>query len=342
MEDIMGRCLKLVLAGGLLWAGVLGFPQQPTQSQSKNPTSATPEDYLRWRKEFKNWGRWGPNDQRGTSNLITAKKILNAVKLVKVGLVISLAHAVPQTVNAEVPPSAVFHRVTNAITATNTTDNYQVSYHGLATSHMDAFCHFFFEGQMYNGYSVADNITPETGCKKDDIMAWKDGVVARAVLYDIPQLKGVEWVEPGTPITRADLEAWERKARVKVGPGDVIMLYVGRWKRRAEKGPQAGAVAGYHPDVIPFIKEREVAFIGHDFNIDWLPRPGWGAPEGIPINPVHQAVLNWMGVSIVENLDLERAVEAARRLKRYEFMLTFAPIPVEGGTGSPLNPLAVF
>ena len=49
-----------------------------------------------------------------------------------------------------------------------------------------------------------------------------------------------------------------------------------------------------------------------------------------------------MGVSIIENLDLEKAVETARRLKRYEFMISFAPLPVEGGTGSPINPLAMF
>lgn len=338
----MGPRLKLLRVGGLLLIAVLGISQQPIKTQTKSPATVTPADYSRWRMEFKNWGRWGPDDQRGTTNLITAAKILSAAKLVKAGLVISLAHAVPQKADAEVPADAVFHRVTNGISATNTTDNYQTSYHGLATSHMDAFCHFFFEGQMYNGYPVAGNTTPETGCKKDDIMAWKDGIVTRAVLYDIPQLKGVEWIEPGTPITRADLEAWEKKAGVKVGPGDVIMLYVGRWKRRAARGPQAGAVAGYYADVIPFIKEREPAFIGHDFNIDWAPRPGWGAAEGIPVNPIHHAVLNWMGVGIVENLDLERAVETARRLKRYEFMLTFAPLPVEGGTGSPLNPLAIF
>src|SRR5882762_3413684 len=165
------------------------------------------------------------------------------------------------------------------------------------------------------------NISPETGCKKGSVMAWKDGVVTRAVLYDIPQLKGVDSIEPGTPITRADLEAWEKKGGVKAGPG---------------------VVAGYHPDVVPFLKERDVAFIGHDFNIDWNPRPGWGAAEGIPVNPVHQAVLNWMGVSIIENLDLEKAVETARRMKRYEFMISFAPLPVEGGTGSPINPLAIF
>lgn len=338
----MGRRLKVFLAALLFFAIALGISLRLSQGQDRSQGKVTPADYLRWRAEFKNWGRWGPDDQRGASNLITASKVLSTVKLVRYGIVISLAHPVPQHADAETPDSAVFHRVTNGISATNTTDNYQVSYHGLTLSHMDAFCHFFFEGKMYNGYSVADNITPQTGCKKDDIMAWKDGVVTRAVLYDIPQLKGVDWIEPGTPITRADLEAWEKKSGVKAGPGDVLLLYVGRWKRRAAKGPQAGVVAGYYVDVIPFIKERELAFIGHDFNIDWSPRPGWGAEQGIPVNPIHQAVLNWMGVSIVENLDLERAVETARRLKRYEFMLTFAPIPVQGGTGSPLNPLAVF
>ena len=332
---------RLVLTSGLLLAVLPGIPPL-AQGQSKSAAPVTPADYLRWRTELKNWGRWGANDERGTSNLITPAKVLSATKLVKTGQVVSLAHAVPQVADDEVPAAGVFHRTTNAISDTNTTDNYQVSYHGLAVSHMDSFCHFFLDGTLYNGYKVAETITPETGCKKDSIMAWKDGIVTRAVLYDMPQLKGVDSIEPGTPITRADLEAWEKKSGVKAGPGDVILLYIGRWKLRAAKGPQAGIVAGYFPDVIPWIKERDVAFIGHDFNIDWSPRPGWGEAEGIPRNPVHQAVLNWMGVNIIENLDLEQLAETARRLKRYEFMLTFAPIPVVGGTGSPINPLAVF
>ena len=78
--------------------------------------------------------------------------------------------------------------------------------------------------------------------------------------------------------------------------------------------------------------------MGHDFNIDWNPRPGW---EGVR-NPIHIAVLNWMGINIVENLNLERAVEQARRSRQYEFLVTFAPLPVEGGSGSPVNPLAIF
>ena len=307
-----------------------------------NRSSVTPADYMRWKTEFRNWGRWGKDDERGTSNLITAAKIVSVARLVKTGEVVSLAHAVPQKAAADVPDAAVFHRTTLNVGPNSALDNYQVSYHGLSTAHMDAFCHQFADGQMYNGFSVKENITPEAGCKKGSVMAWRDGIVTRAVLYDMPQLKGVDWIEPGTPITRADLEAWEKKAGVKAGPGDVVLLYVGRWKRRAKSGPWGDKVAGYFVDTLPWVKEREPAFLGHDFNIDWLPRPGWGPDQGIQGNPIHQMILKYIGVNIVENLDLERAVETARRLRRYEFMITFAPLPVEGGTGSPLNPLAIF
>jgi len=93
-----------------------------------------------------------------------------------------------------------------------------------------------------------------------------------------------------------------------------------------------------YADTIPWMHERLPAFIGHDFNIDWNPRPGW---EGMR-NLIHVAVLNWMGINIVECLDLEQAMTTARRLNRYDFLITFAPLPVEGGTGSPVNPLAIF
>src|SRR5258706_851807 len=211
MEGTMSRGVRLVLAVGLLLSGVLSISFERARGQTQSPSSATPADYLKWRNELKNWGRWGADDERGASNLITPAKSLSAAKLVKSGIVVSLAHPEPQQVDAEVPAAAVFHRTTNGITATNTTDTYAVSYHGLGVSHMDAFCHFFFEGKMFNGYSVADNISPETGCKKGSIMAWKDGVVTRAVLYDMPALKGVGSVVTGTPNNRGDLGGREKE-----------------------------------------------------------------------------------------------------------------------------------
>jgi kynurenine formamidase len=126
--------------------------------------------------------------------------------------------------------------------------------------------------------------------------------------------------------------------RVKVSPGDVILLYTGRWKRRAALGPWPNATgfAGYHIDVAYFLKERGVSFIGADGPNDVSPS---GLPPGVGL---HQLALVAMGVSIFDNLDFEKAVEEARRLNRYEFLFMAAPLRVEKGTGSPLNPLAVF
>lgn len=336
-------CIGLVLAGiaggfHLQAQGQAGAPAQPPAPAAPADTAKLRAQYEQWRKEFKTWGKWGPEDNKGASNLITPQKVLEATKLVRTGTVISLAHAEPQMAAADVNPNGVFKRTTNNITEGGTADNYQVSYHGLTVAHMDSWCHFFENGQMYNGIPVAGNLNAEEGCKKGSIMNWKDGIVTRAVLYDIAQLKGVDVVDPGVPITRADLEAWEKKSGVKAGPGDVVLLYIGRWKRRAQVGPWAGQVSGYYADTIPWMHERMPAFLGHDFNIDWNPRPGW---EGMR-NPIHVAALNWMGINIVECLDLEQAAAMARKLNRYEFMITFAPLPVEGGTGSPLNPLAIF
>ena len=204
-------------------------------------------NYDRWKTEYKTWGKWGSDDNKGTSNLITPQKVMSATRLVKSGIVVSLAHAEPQQAAADVNPNGVFHRTTNAITDGGTTDNYQVSYHGLTVAHMDSWCHFFADGQMYNGVPVKDNVTPEAGCKKGSVMNWKDGIFTRAVLYDMAQLKGVDWIEPGVPITRADLEGVEKKSGVKAGPGESCCSISAAGTRREKMGPWAGQVSGITP-----------------------------------------------------------------------------------------------
>jgi hypothetical protein len=224
----MGRGLKsAVVSIGLVLAGVAAGFQLRAQSQtaapSQTPAATPPGDtqalraqYEQGRKDFKTWGKWGTDDNKGAANLITPQKVLSAVRLVKSGIVVSLAPPVPQVAAADA--NGVFRRTTNAITDGGTTDTYSVSYHGLTVAHMDTWCHFFENGQMYNGVPVKDNVTNEAGCQKGSVMNWKDGIFTRAVLYDIAQLKNVDWIEPGTPIRRADLEAWEKKSGVKNGP----------------------------------------------------------------------------------------------------------------------------
>jgi kynurenine formamidase len=299
------------------------------------------QQYEQWRKDFKTWGKWAPvgQESKGTTSLITPEKVQNAMKLVKSGIVVSLAHAEPQQVAADVGANGLFKRTTLGITEGGTTDNYQVSFHGQTVAHIDSWCHFFENGQMYNGVAVQGNLSPETGCVKGGIMNWKDGITTRAVLYDIAQLKGVDVVDPAMPIRRADLEAWEKKAGVKIGSGDAVLLRTGRWARREKLGPWnvGQSAAGLHASVAPWIKARGVAFLGSDAAEDVTP----SMVEGIAL-PIHTLMITGLGMNLLDNQDLEALGDTAARLNRWEFMLTIAPVPVTGGTGFPLNAIAMF
>jgi kynurenine formamidase len=201
------------------------------------------------------------------------------------------------------------------------------------------------DGKGYNGVSM-EEISATGGCPRGNITALKDGVVTRGILFDATRLPAKAtaqgWLEPGTAIHPEDLEALEKLEHVKVSAGDVILLYTGRWKRRAALGPWPATTgfAGYHADVAYFLKERSVSFTGTDGPNDVLPS-GFDLPNTLSF-PYHRLALAAMGVDLFDNLDYERVVEEARRLNRYEFLFTAAPLRVDKGTGSPLNPLAIF
>ena len=146
-------------------------------------------------------------------------------------------------------------------------------------------------------------------------------------------------MEPGTPVFVEDLEAWEKKAGVKVSPGDAIFLRTGRWARREKLGPWSvpSNEAGYHASVAPWLKQRGVSFIGADDAQDVTP----SLVDGVRL-PVHTLAITAMGIDILDNQDLEAVAETAARLNRWDFLLTVAPVPVLGGTGFPVNALAIF
>ena len=216
-------------------------------------------------------------------------------------------------------------------------DNYNISYHGYSHSHIDSLCHILYKGRMYNG--VAQDTATEAGCARNSIANLRGGIVTRGVLIDIPRLKGVDYLQPGTPIYQEDLEAFEDMAGVTVRPGDAVFVRTGRWARRAALGPWnvSQQAAGLHASAMPWIKARDVSFLGGDAVSDVLP----SQIEGVRL-PVHQLTIVAMGVDLFDNHNLEAVAETAARLNRWEFMLIAAPLAVEGGTGSPVNVLAMF
>jgi kynurenine formamidase len=315
-----------------LATGSAGLAEQaPGTAAPRAPRNA--DEFEALFQQVKNWGRWGADDQLGSVNLVTAATRKHAVTLAKEGLTVSLAHN-PLTDKADDNASPFEHTMNQGFS----TDTYRVSYHGYAHTHIDALCHISYKNQTYNGYARGD-VNTEKGCTKLGIEHLKQGVVTRGVLLDIPSLKGVPYLEPGTAVYQEDVEAWEKKMGVKVGPGDAVLLRTGRWARRDNLGPWpvGRSAAGFHASIATWLKARGVAFVGSDAASEVAPT----MVQGVNL-PVHTLVITALGINILDNQDLERLAETAARLKRWEFMLTINPVPVTGGTGSPLNTLAVF
>jgi kynurenine formamidase len=308
-----------------------GAGQAPPPSGNRVPANAEQFDQLF--QQVKNWGRWGAEDQLGAVNLITPAKRRQAIALARTGQTVSLVHN-PLTDKAEDNGSPFEHTMNPGFQ----TDTYRVMYHGYSHSHLDALCHILYKDQTYNGYAKAV-VNTEKGCTKLGIDNLKQGIITRGVLIDIPRLKGVPYLEPGTAIYQEDVEAWEKMANVKIAPGDAILLRTGRWARRAAVGPWAvgRSAAGFHASIIPFIKARGVSIVGSDAASEVTPT----MVAGVNL-PVHTLLITALGINILDNQDLEALAETAAKLKRWEFMITINPLPVTGGTGSPLNTLATF
>jgi kynurenine formamidase len=318
---------------------VAALAQVSALAAQTRPT-VTADMVRQWERELSNQGRWGADDELGTLNLITPEHRVRAAQLVREGISVSLSHDYIKE-RAEDATSPWGHDILGSPSAGFLSDRYTIAYHGYAHSHMDALCHNSSGGSMYNGVprTTVDSLANGEGCVRLGIDNAKQGIVTRGVLMDIARLKGVEYLEPGTAIYVEDLEAWEREAGVRVGPGDVLLVRAGRWARREETGAWAtGRLgAGLHVSVMPWLRERGVAMLGSDYINDVLPTQ----VEGVAL-PVHLLTLVTMGMWLFDNLDLEAVADVAAEQDRWEFMLVAAPLAVPGGTGAPLNPVAIF
>ncbi len=305
-----------------------------------------PADMERLFEAVKNWGRWGAADERGALNFITPDKTAAAAKLIRDGVPVSCALEFPTRPAPDNPRPAQHMMMVagDACTASgmpgmeSAMDFIGVAFHGMAVSHIDALCHVFVKETMYNGFPAAD--VKSTGANKNSIMAAKNGVVGRGVLLDIPRLQGVDWLDIGARISPDDLEAAEAAQNVRAGKGDILLISTGRDARRAARGawPPMDGLAGLDARAVPWLHERRIAALGSDGVSDAIPNPD---TEGWPM-PIHQCGIVAMGLHLLDNLRLDALAAACAERNRWEFFFTLAPLRVKRGTGSPVNPLAIF
>jgi len=289
-----------------------------------------------------NWDRWPERPQRGALNHLTPDRVVAATRLVERGVTVTLSQ--PLDTEGRVDnPSPAEHRMTmmpdvdiGSGTVRFAKDYVGADYHNEGHSHIDAFSHVVYDAELYGG--EPDDAVTANGAEAGAIDLLENGMVGRGVLLDIPRLRGVPWLEPGEHVFPADLADAEGEQGVSVGPGDILLVRTGHARRQAEMPPwdTAGAKAGLHPRTASFLSERSVAALGSDGNNDTAP----STTDGIDF-PIHVLTLNAMGVHLFDYLQFEDLVPLCEEAGRWEFLFVALPLRIAGGTGSPLNPIAV-
>jgi kynurenine formamidase len=300
-----------------------------------------------------NWGRWGDDDQRGALNLLTSDVVRAATGAVQRGQVLSLslpikgstsssvAHSVPHLQGRPLPQH--FMSVDGADYEAGVKlpaggrgmadDALIVSAHG-TTTHMDALCHMWTGKQIYNGHpSSRIRSYGATRCGIENI----DGVVTRGVLFDVPAFRGVDVLSPEDRITSADLEAMSELMGVTVGQGDAVVIRTG-WPTVFARSPELywSGEPGLSSDAAYWLAARDISLVASDNSAISGLNAECRADETVE-DDIHMIFLWRHGIYLIEMLWLEELAAAAQPT----FLFVVAPLKIVGGTGSPVNPLAV-
>jgi kynurenine formamidase len=306
----------------------------------RTPPSAS--EYAAYRTRFCNWGRWGDDDELGTLNHVTPDVRRAAAGLVREGRAVSLSRPIDTAAGPANPyPS---HHFIAMPRSGGMLDYVGMFIHGLTQTHIDALCHVATEdGRAWNGKPMARGLPAEHTGTIDFL---RSGIVTRGVLYDVPRLRGTEFVAPGAPVHGWELADAASAQGVEPRAGDAVVIRSGHgpfW--RSQGGPPLFAsMAGVHASSIEFLYQTDASMLV------WDMQDAPTADQGIP-NPVgrdikvalhvHHIVLPYMGMPIVDNADLEELAEACAAIGRWEFELVVSPLHIPGGTGSPVNPVAI-
>lgn len=312
----------------------------------KLPTEVEVKSYLFDRK---NWGRWGDDDEVGALNLVTPERRLAALASVRAGSSMSLARPLSTASSSGNPEPAqhfmrYFHDGGESVHPRPegepggwAVDYYGVSYHGFATTHLDALCHAWDQDGLYNGRDPKIHLS-SNGADFGGVQHWAGNMVMRGVLLDIPAYRGTEFVTQDTPVHGWELEACAQQQGIEFRSGDAVCVYMGRekWQIAHPGVPYGGTPSfrpGMHASCLPFLRDNDFSVLGWDM-LD-------AAPWDYNLAWTTHGVIWAYGMGLVDNMVLDVLAEACKKRNAYDFMLVVAPLVVEGGTGSPVNPIAI-
>lgn len=290
--------------------------------------------------EDKWWpSKYGADDELGAFNLLSPELALKAAKLIKTGKTYRLGIETssetpafpPRTFSVQILLPNQYDGSSIGENQFNYADDIISGWMGVG-SQIDGLGHAATNGVYYNGKKASDFI------KADGVtmfgMENLPPIVTRGVMLDMAACMGKDILDEGTPFNRAEIMACEKSQGVSIEKGDVVLFNTGWMKMLDQDATRFGkGEPGLGIDGAKYLVEKDVVAVGGD---------SWGL-EVIPAeNPkilfhVHQILINYNGVYILENMDTRELAAD----KAYEFMFVLGPARMTGAVQMIINPIAI-
>jgi kynurenine formamidase len=305
------------------------------------------DDLRQLAQRVSNWGRWGPDDQRGTLNLITPEATRRGAAAIRTGETFSLAipfdqtgpqwdaNNMPDRVNPELKTYAVNVAFTgDPADFTTTDDSFRMG--SQAATHLDALAHVGYEGKLWN--DTPNSVVTSAGAAQLGI-EHDHAIATRGVLLDIARLQGVEHFEENYAITGDDLDAAAASGGVTVESGDAVLVRTGHmhYLRLGDRLKYSMPAPGLSTKSIEWMRDHDVALVATD-TITFEVYP---CEDPAVFMPVHMIQLRDMGLAQGQNFHLDDLAAACAADGRIDFLLVATPLPLTGAAGAPVAPTAI-
>ena len=300
-----------------------------------------------------NWGKWG-EDEIGTLNYITQELVIDSLKNVKQGKIFTLGLPIGDKNGDIVSPV----RMPTKHVMTQDESTYEVGKAeplkgGLkfaddlvimylqGSTHIDALGHAWSGNKLYNGFEAKSNTD---GLYRGSVeQLAKRSIIGRGVLLDVAEYKNKDYLPSGYQISLSDLIETAKFENVELRKNDILLIRTGSIKRYYEVGPKKYYANFNEPGItytkklVEWFNEMQIITYGSDTA---------GSEQTISTttgtrSPLHIFLLKNLGIPIQELLWLEELSRDSKKDQQYSFLYVCSPLKFIGGTGSPVNPLAI-
>jgi kynurenine formamidase len=206
----------------------------------------------------------------------------------------------------------------------------------------DALGHVWYDGKLWNGFDARTTVGSLD--KASVLPIAEKGVVGRGVLIDIARHRGKPWLDKGETFDHTDLEAAAAAQGVAIEPRDVLLVRTGWLKYWYELNDKDAFYTDmvepgltYSRELVEWFQSREIP----NLVTDTIANEVTVEPNTGVVLPLHSALMRNLGVTLTEIAWLDDLADACAADGRWAFLYAAAPLKVVGGTGAPVNPIAI-